>query len=200
MKKTSKKDTELPSYIEKNKVFLSWSKGKSLEIALLLKDELEIVFQDIEIWISTEMGQGKYEHKKITENAAGAQFCICILDHDNYMNPWPIFEAGMFYGYPSKEIFVMLCGSLDRQHLTNRGHPIEGNFCILSSEEKASKYISSMVDSLNKQFFQIEERKIERSKSALSTRLVELHDKIYNIGEDSDINADDAFIDTLSNI
>ncbi len=182
-----------------NKVFLSWSKGNSLQIAKKLKEELEIVFQDLEIWISTEMGQGKYEHQKITENAANSKFCICVLDHNNYLNPWPVFEAGMFYGYPSKEIFVILCGGLESQHLVNRGHPIVGNFCVLSSsKEKSCEYIANMIDSINQAFFHLEDRKIKRSKDVLSEGLVELHAEVYGDKYNADIDAEDAFLDGIS--
>lgn len=77
------------------KVFISWSGERSRKIAVLLKDWLAGVIQNLEIFISTQdIEVGSNWSNKISYELETTNVGIICLTKENYEKPWILFEAG----------------------------------------------------------------------------------------------------------
>ena len=84
----------------KLKVFISWSQSDSKQIAKILKEELEVLFNyEIDFFVSTEdIGAGSVGFNVIIEALRSSQIIIVCLDSSNYRRSWLYFETGMIFG------------------------------------------------------------------------------------------------------
>ncbi len=77
------------------KVFISWSGPTSHELALLLKDWLSSVIQQVEPFVSSEdIQKGARWFEVIGGHLEETHFGILCLTPDNLAAPWVLFEAG----------------------------------------------------------------------------------------------------------
>jgi hypothetical protein len=76
-------------------VFLSWSKSRSEALAMLLREWLPEVIQQVKPWMSTEdLNKGQRWAVEIGERLdRGSQGVICVT-RENMDSPWLNFEAG----------------------------------------------------------------------------------------------------------
>ena len=81
-------------------IFISWSKDKSKELALAIKDFLEGLFHNsIKIWMSDQsIDYGAMFTVKINDALKASHKCIAILTNDNYHSPWIMYEIGAVAG------------------------------------------------------------------------------------------------------
>jgi hypothetical protein len=92
------------------KVFLSWSKPRSQQVATLLERWIPCVLQTIEPWMSSQ----SIEDGELWFNAIQAQVAeiingIICLTKENLSEPWILFEAGgLAKGLEKSRIFVLL--------------------------------------------------------------------------------------------
>ena len=81
------------------RIFISWSKDKSKELALETKKLLQNVFGNaLEIFFSPDMYKGTCVDHEIHTNLLESDKCIICITSDNYKNPWLMYEAGVVYG------------------------------------------------------------------------------------------------------
>ena len=77
------------------KVFLSWSGGKSHKVALVFRDWLPSVIQEIEPYVSSEdIDKGARWSTDIAKELEDSTFGILCVTRDNISAPWLTFEAG----------------------------------------------------------------------------------------------------------
>ena len=77
------------------KVFLSWSGMRSHKIALIFRDWLPSVIQEIEPYVSSEdIDKGARWSTDIAKELADSSFGILCVTRENINAPWLTFEAG----------------------------------------------------------------------------------------------------------
>jgi hypothetical protein len=77
------------------KIFLSWSGGKSRELAETLRDWLPDVIQSVEPFVSTQdIATGERSLKILASELETTSFGIVCLTQQNKLTPWITFEAG----------------------------------------------------------------------------------------------------------
>ncbi len=81
------------------KIFISWSKNLSRELAQETKIFLEKVFNySIEFFFSPDMYKGTCVDQKIHESLLTFDKCLVCITADNFKNPWLLYESGVIYG------------------------------------------------------------------------------------------------------
>lgn len=77
------------------KIFISWSKQKSHEVAITLRDWLPSVIQSLEPFVSSEeIDKGVRWNNEIAQELEACSFGILCITEDNLEEPWLMFEAG----------------------------------------------------------------------------------------------------------
>lgn len=77
------------------KVFLSWSGGRSHKVALVFRDWLPSVIQEIVPYVSSEdIDKGARWSTDIAKELEDSTFGILCVTRDNITAPWLTFEAG----------------------------------------------------------------------------------------------------------
>lgn len=80
-------------------VFISWSKAKSMELALKTKELLESLNPQIEAFVSeVDIIAGEAVQEKIIEKIIECEKLILCLTKENKNSPWLLFEAGYARG------------------------------------------------------------------------------------------------------
>lgn len=82
------------------KIFLSWSKLKSKELAMVTKDFLEGMFRGtITVWMSSEsIAYGSMSMLDINKALKDSEKCITFITEENVNSPWIMYEAGAIAG------------------------------------------------------------------------------------------------------
>lgn len=77
------------------KVFISWSKEPSQQVALALKAWLRPVIQLLDPWVSaSDIDAGKKWSREIEEQLEKTSVGILCITRQNLVQPWLMFEAG----------------------------------------------------------------------------------------------------------
>ncbi len=77
------------------KVFLSWSGTLSHKVALVFRDWIKQVIQEIEPYVSSEdIDKGARWSTDIAQELSNSEFGILCVTKDNIDAPWLVFEAG----------------------------------------------------------------------------------------------------------
>lgn len=83
----------------RNSIFISWSKEKSKEIAILLKTLLESFYPDCEIFMSEEnIVAGEAFQTAITQQIETCEKLLICFTTDNKFSPWLSYEVGFGKG------------------------------------------------------------------------------------------------------
>ena len=81
------------------KIFISWSKNKSRQLAEATKNFLERTLgNSVEFFFSPEMYKGTSVDHEIHENLLESSKCLVCVTSENFKNPWLLYEAGVVYG------------------------------------------------------------------------------------------------------
>ena len=81
------------------KIFISWSKEKSGELAKITKHMLKKLLPGADIFMSEEdIHAGEYVQEKIIENIEQCDMLILCFTSDNKHSPWLLYEAGYANG------------------------------------------------------------------------------------------------------
>jgi hypothetical protein len=76
------------------KIFISWSGTTSKEVALVLKEWLEDVIQELECFVSTSVEKGQPWAAVLAKELAGSKYGIFCVTKSNKNERWLNFEAG----------------------------------------------------------------------------------------------------------
>jgi hypothetical protein len=76
------------------KIFLSWSKERSLGVATALKGWLPLVIQSAKPWLSDDIEKGSRWSTEIAAALEASNVGIFCLTPENLEEPWLLFEAG----------------------------------------------------------------------------------------------------------
>jgi hypothetical protein len=77
------------------KVFIGWSLDRSRHVAVVLRDWLRKLIDDIEPWVSeTDIHSGEPWFAELTKGLEGAEFGIVLITQENAESTWMHFEAG----------------------------------------------------------------------------------------------------------
>jgi hypothetical protein len=76
------------------KVFLSWSRDRSKSVATALEQWIPDVLQEVEPWISSDIGAGQRWNREIDKELSKTDFGILCLTRENLQERWILFEAG----------------------------------------------------------------------------------------------------------
>ena len=86
------------------KVFVSWSKSRSHEVALAIRDWLPTVIQECrDIFVSSEQEKGVAWFGNIAKNLDDAAVGLVIISPENQHEQWLNFEGGALLGRFSEE-------------------------------------------------------------------------------------------------
>ena len=78
-------------------VFLSWSGKKSHLVAKAFEACLPLIFNGLEIYLSSSMEKGVKWEKALDEGLERAEFGILCVTQENVSAPWMMYEAGVLY-------------------------------------------------------------------------------------------------------
>ena len=77
------------------KIFISWSKSKSMEFAIKTKELLEKVDPQIDAFVSEiDIYAGEDVQSKIIKQIESCDKLILCFTKENKKSPWLLFEAG----------------------------------------------------------------------------------------------------------
>jgi len=131
------------------KLFISWAKDSSKEIALALHQWIPAVtLHNVKTWCSADpacLPQGSGFPESILAASKDTDACLVILTRENLSAWWVNFEAGLFFGQ-QKKVYAILCGDLTHSVLGAQGHPLSVNGVNYTSIDKDS--LSSFLTSL----------------------------------------------------
>lgn len=95
------------------KIFISWSGLPSHAVALAVKDWLQLIFNPIKVFVSSEdIRKGKKWPHIIGKELEETHFGIACLTRDNLNAPWLLFEAGALSKLPESSVSTLLLGGL----------------------------------------------------------------------------------------
>jgi TIR domain len=126
------------------KVFISWSGDRSRAAGLALRQWLPRVFQNIDIWMSTDIPAGAMWLNSIMEELKGASFGIVCITPENRERSWIQFEAGAIAKAIENTNYV--CPYLISLRGVDLQHNPLSNFQYKESNEKGTK---ELVESIN---------------------------------------------------
>ena len=93
------------------KVFISWSKRKSMEMAIKTKELLERLNPEIEAFVSeVDIYGGEDVQKKIIEKIQDCDKLVLCFTKENKRAPWLLFEAGFARGLERTVIPLLFDG------------------------------------------------------------------------------------------
>jgi len=94
------------------RVFISWSGTYSERVAVVLRDWLPMVLQNVEPWVSSEdIAKGGRWSSELERALREAMFGIICVNADNANEPWINFEAGaMSNAFDSSKVSPLLSG------------------------------------------------------------------------------------------
>ena len=98
------------------KLFISWSKNTSKEIALTLKEFLSDFFRskNLEIYLSTSIQPGENWFDSIRDGIKDSEICIIVMTDENELSRWTHFEAGAIaFNTKSSNVIPLLVTSRD---------------------------------------------------------------------------------------
>src|SRR5690606_7657635 len=92
------------------KIFLSWSRPVSHDVALLLRNWLPSIIQAIRPWMSEEdIAPGRLWFGSINEEIRESRYGIICVTPQNRTAPWLLWEAGALYrGFENEQMVVPL--------------------------------------------------------------------------------------------
>jgi len=126
------------------KVFLSWSGNKSEKIAMVFRDWLPNVIQEIEPFMSSEdIDKGARWSEDIAKELTDTSFGILCVTRENIAAPWLIFEAGAL----SKKVdSARVCPFL----FDIKQSEMKGPLIQFQSANHKEKDLKDLVSSINK--------------------------------------------------
>jgi len=125
------------------RIFASWSGKASRDIAILLKDWIPNVLQDVEVYVSSQdIAKGERWLNNVNSNLQDHNFGISIITAENYVAPWILFEAGALAKTLSGRLVPLLCG-VDTIAMPN--HPLtQFQYVVAPGQEELLRLIQDI--------------------------------------------------------
>lgn len=128
------------------RVFLSWSGGRSNEVATSLKTFLKGIIQRTEPWMSSEdIRVGQRWFSEVSGYLQGCGVGILCLTRDNLSSPWLNFEAGALSKQVDKSL---VCPYLLDLEETDVAGPLSGFQAVRATEEGTRKLVRTINSAL----------------------------------------------------
>ena len=147
------------------KVFISWSKTKSMHFALATKSFLECINPNIEVFVSeVDIKAGEDVQEKIIKKIKECDKLVLCFTKDNKRSPWLLFEAGYARGI-KKNVIPLLFDkdpiwhswvdnpmNIAREISFNNPNFVQALFTAFSiphtkaNDNKAKKYIQTIIE------------------------------------------------------
>ena len=147
------------------KIFISWSKAKSMYFALATKKFLENINPKIEVFVSeVDINAGEDVQEKIIEKIKECDKLVLCFTKENKRSPWLLFEAGYARGIkksvipllfdkdPSWHSWVDNPMNIAREISFNNQNFVQAFFAAFNishtkaNDNKAQKYIQSIIE------------------------------------------------------
>jgi hypothetical protein len=101
------------------KIFISWSGESSHKSAIVLRDWLKCVLNEVEPWVSSEdIRKGKRWLVEISRELQESSFGIICLNRSNLASPWILFEAGALSKFSDARVCALLLGDLESSEVS----------------------------------------------------------------------------------
>lgn len=98
-------------------VFVSWSGADSRAVASLIKEWVENVIQEADVWVSAQdIKKGEVWSSALWDRLREIEFGILALTKHNINAPWVLFEAGALSKTVKSRVIPILC-NVDRNAL-----------------------------------------------------------------------------------
>ena len=106
--------------------FLSWSGNLSHKIAVYVKEEIldDLFKNDIDTFISSEMGIGSLSDKTIFSKLASSDFGIVFITAENIEKPWVLFECGGLINKMEKNKLYIITADVHTEMLKRLNDPL----------------------------------------------------------------------------
>jgi len=115
------------------RIFASWSGQPSRDVAILLKNWLPNVLQEVEVYVSSQdIAKGERWLHNVNDNLQDHDFGFSILTPHNVTAPWILFEAGALAKSLKSRLVPLLCG-LSSIDLPN--HPLTQFQYVLAPQQ-----------------------------------------------------------------
>lgn len=126
------------------KVFLSWSGGRSHKVALVLRDWLPSVIQEIVPYVSSEdIDKGARWSTDIAKELEDSTFGILCVTRENISAPWLNFEAGSLSKTMDKAFVSPFLFDIKRSEV--HGPILQFQSTVFEKED-----VNKLINSLNK--------------------------------------------------
>jgi nucleoside 2-deoxyribosyltransferase len=145
------------------KIFISWSKRKSMEFAIKTKELLEKIDPQINAFVSeVDINGGEDVQKKIIEKIVECDKLVLCFTKENKKAPWLIFEAGYARGLRKTVIPLLFDNDPNWHSWIDNPMNIAREIKFTSSD-----FSSTFISSFNLQDSAINKRKIESYKKSI---------------------------------
>ena len=177
--------------MEQKKIFISWSKKTSKEIAEKLLDFLTHFFSDpnVKFFLSTEMDGGIRPMHIIGKNLEKSHFGVLVLTKMNYKSEWIMFEAGAISKDVDKSRIIPILFNRDSNNIEK---PIRSFQYVKFNKDGFLKLVSSIRKAIFDQTSLTDIQK-EDIKEKLEKYWTHFNTEIVNILKNAEINNIDEF-------
>src|SRR4030042_2101233 len=90
------------------KVFISWSGATGKAIAVVLKEWIPLLLQDVDVFISPDIEKGEVWFGKLMKMLIESKFGIICVTEESLVSPWVNFEVGVIASVQKKNVAPFL--------------------------------------------------------------------------------------------
>jgi 8-oxo-dGTP diphosphatase len=117
---------------ERSRIFISWTGARGRAIAESLHENMQIVFPNVDPWLSSEdIAAGRIWFDELNNALDSADFGIIVLTPESLTSPWVLFESGYLFARRSGNVAPYLSG-VDVSDLTDT--PFQVLHCSAANE------------------------------------------------------------------
>ena len=159
------------------KVFLSWSGSRSHKVAIVFRDWLPSVIQELVPYVSSEdIDKGARWSTDIAKELEDSTFGILCVTHDNINAPWLTFEAGALSKTMDKTLVCPFLFDIKRSEVDG---PILQFQSTIFEKEDLKKLVRALNKACEKSGLSADrlEKAFEVWYPTLETELNKLHEK-----------------------